>query len=221
MRGLLIGMPVFLFALWIAHNNAFGFPGIFNRPVESNIPINAAFWELCANVLMIGILEELTFRGLVLNTYLKHNGITRGTIYKAVLLSSLIFGVCHYANLIYGGSLLTTSIDVYFAFCMGVFLAAVYVKCMNIWVPAFLHTLWNFGNFLGLYGDGEVTAGNEAVELSFSQMLGNTALSMIEPTIILLIGIFILRNIQKEKYMGAIRKLYDVSEKAHIGKNII
>ena len=121
MRGLLIGMPIFLFALWIAHNNAFGFPGIFQRPIESNISINAAFWDLCARVLMIGILEELTFRGLVLNTYLKHNGVTRGTIYKAVL-------------------------------------------------------------------------------------------SMIEPTIILLIGIFILRNIHKEKYMGVISKAINGEE---------
>jgi len=214
MRGLLIGMPILLFALWIAHNNAFGFPGIFQRPIESNISINAAFWDLCARVLMIGILEELTFRGLVLNTYLKHNGITRSAIYKAVLISSVIFGIGHYANLVYGGSFLTTSIDVYFACCMGVFLAAVYVKCMNIWAPAFLHALWNFGNFLGLYGDDGTTAVGEAVELSFGQMLGNTALSMIEPTIILLIGIFILRNIHKEKYMGDIIKTINGEEEA-------
>ena len=46
MRGLLIGMPVLLFALWIAHNNAFGLPGIFKWPIESNIPVNAVFWDL-------------------------------------------------------------------------------------------------------------------------------------------------------------------------------
>ena len=161
---------------------------------------------------MIGILEELTFRGLVLNSYLKYNGITRRSVYKAVLFSSLIFGVGHYANLVYGGSFLTTSIDVYFACCMGVFLAAVYVKCMSVWASAFLHTLWNFGNFLGLYGDDGTTVVSEAVELSIGQMLSNAALNMIEPTIILLIGIFILRNIHKEKYMSDINKTINAEE---------
>jgi membrane protease YdiL (CAAX protease family) len=208
MRGLLIGMPVFLFALWIAHNNALVFPGIFKWPIESNITINVAFWSLCITVLMIGILEELIFRGLVLNTYLKHKGVTRNTIYKAVLFSSLIFGIGHYADLVYGGSFLMTSVNVYLACCMGVFLAAVYVKCMNIWLPAFLHTLWDFGGLLAFFENGSATTSvDEAVKLTFAQILSNSAQNIIESTVILCIGIFILRNIHKEKYVSAITEM--------------
>jgi len=209
-RGLLIGLPFFLFAIWIAFNN------MRYAGAEGQIDHIIALWDFCARMLMIGIFEELSYRGLLLNVYLQHREKTRSTIYMAVFWSSLIFGITHYLNLLNepfsGTAFLDTSVSVFSAFCTGVFLAAVYLKSMNIWVSVFLHAVWDFAN---LFPDPSFFTPHEsaavadvAEQLSTGEILGNAALSMIEPTLILLIGVFILRNINKTNYIKSISNVF-------------
>ena len=98
--------------------------------------------------LSIGLLEETVWRYLIFGnmvTVWKDRKYGTGL---AVFVSSLFFGLCHYMNMLTGGQeLIPTSIQVLMAFCMGVFLAAVYYRTGNIAVPIFIHGILNFSNF--------------------------------------------------------------------------
>ncbi len=98
--------------------------------------------------LSIGLLEETVWRYLIFGnmvTAWKDKNYGTGL---AVFVSSLFFGLCHYMNMLTGGQeLIPTSVQVVMAFCMGVFLAAVYYRTGNILVPIFIHGILNFSNF--------------------------------------------------------------------------
>jgi len=191
-RGLISGILFFLFAIWVAVNNIIAF--------HSQFHVSIAFWDFCSRMLMIGILEEFCFRGLLLNVYIKHRGKVKSTIYRAVLLSSIVFGILHYMSLA-NQPFLKTTVQVFSSFCMGILFAAIYLKSLNIWVCVFLHALWDFGNMYGSFlPNHNVDMYGVAGEMSLSQ----AAFSMIEPSLFLIIGLFILRNIHKERYMTAI-----------------
>jgi len=191
-QSIISGILFLFFAIWVAVLNIIAY--------SSEFRISIAFWDFCFHVLMVGILEELCFRGLFINIYIKHREKVKSTIYKAVLLSSAFFGICHYLNMIDQPFMKTTA-QVFGAFCLGVLFAAVYLKGMNIWVCALFHALWNFGN---MYGSFLPDKNPEMYGIAGEMTLLQVASSMIEPAIILIIGVFILRNIHKEKYISCI-----------------
>jgi membrane protease YdiL (CAAX protease family) len=88
-------------------------------------------------VIIAPILEELIFRGLILDYLLKHKPEK-----ASLLLSGLIFGLIH-----------VSPDQVFFAFLGGIFLGYVYMKSQNLLVPIFFHALNNALNFIYLlYG---------------------------------------------------------------------
>ena len=52
-----------------------------------------------ANMMLVGVAEEFLFRGVVAETLLEHFGTSRGGIWKACLLSGVLFGCAHLTNL--------------------------------------------------------------------------------------------------------------------------
>ena len=193
-HGLVSGILFFLFAIWVTALN------IYALSRDGELHFSIAFWTFCLQMIMIGVFEELCFRGLFINMYIKHHEKVKNTIYKAVLVSSAVFGLCHYINLIDQPIIMTTA-QVYGAFCLGVLFAAVYLKGLNVWVCAFFHALWNFGNMCPFYQPGKNV---EMYGITTEMSLSHFAFELIEPTIFLIIGVFILRNIHKEKYLTAI-----------------
>ena len=92
-------------------------------------------------VIIAPILEELIFRGLILDYLLKHKPEK-----TSILLSGLIFGLIH-----------VSPDQVFFAFLGGIFLGYVYIKSQNILVPIFFHALNNALNFIYLlYGHSSI-----------------------------------------------------------------
>lgn len=83
--------------------------------------------------LLVGIVEEGMFRGLILRSLLP-----RG-IWPAVLLSALCFACVHLTNLLEGASLGYVFQQMILAFGTGVLFAALRLRTRSIWPGVFLH----------------------------------------------------------------------------------
>lgn len=97
---------------------------------------------LFLTTIVIGVQEEMVFRGLAMRALLP------GGALKAVLISSLLFGVMHIGNL-FGGADLTYTLVQVLASAMGaVGLGAIRVRTNSIWGLIGLHTINDFIMFI-------------------------------------------------------------------------
>ena len=103
--------------------------------------------RLIGAVIFVGITEEMVFRGLLLNTFLKKMDMKR-----AIGLNEVLFVLIHYPIWIYNGmnltAILSASVSVFF---IGAFFSYSFIRTRNIIVPIILHMMWNFFTIL-LFG---------------------------------------------------------------------
>ena len=106
-----------------------------------------------ANMMLVGVAEEFLFRGVVAETLLEHFGTSRGGIWKACLLSGVLFGCAHLTNL-FNSAPLGVLMQCVFATSLGVLYGAIYFRTGNLWVTVFLHGGMDILSMLmgGLYG---------------------------------------------------------------------
>lgn len=96
----------------------------------------------------VSLFEELVFRGVILALLFY---IFRKHRYKVVLpvvISSVIFGVIHFANMFNGTDFLTALMQVGYSFLTGGMFAISYTLTRKIAVPVFLHFVFDFGGLL-------------------------------------------------------------------------
>lgn len=146
-----------------------------------------AGWRVAAfflAMLMIGLAEESVFRGIIAQTLLEHFGPSRAGVWKACLLSGLLFGAGHMINLI-SSQPLGVLIQCCITASLGMLYAAVYFRTGNLWVLIFLHTLQDVAALIhtGLYdGTGDI---GEVVSSYDPSMLMGVVVYLI-PTVFLL-----------------------------------
>ena len=96
--------------------------------------------------LVVGIHEEFYFRGIILSLF-------KNNLKKAIIISSIIFGMIHLSNLsylifnnelIFSEFLLSTLLQVFYAFIAGVVYAEIVVMTKSILPVIFFHTIGNF-----------------------------------------------------------------------------
>lgn len=147
-NGLLVGMyPLALLAYNLYSKLLFGLPAD-----GTLLPL----WRILsffANMMLVGVAEEFLFRGVVAETLLEHFGTSRGGIWKACLLSGVLFGCAHLTNL-FTSAPLGVLMQCVFAASLGVLYAAIYFRTGNLWVTVFLHGGMDILSMLvgGLYG---------------------------------------------------------------------
>ncbi|MDO5649739.1 MAG: CPBP family intramembrane metalloprotease [Gallicola sp.] len=134
---------------------------------------------LFAFTLAVGFAEEFFFRGIIL-TILQEDGKLYG-----IVVSSILFGVLHAANILGGANLFYTFLQVLFAFLFG-FAAGLIVTMGGSLIPVIL---WHFAhNFISLLtGDG---ATGTIDSLSFT-------ISGIQTAILILYGIYLLVKLKE------------------------
>jgi membrane protease YdiL (CAAX protease family) len=101
--------------------------------------------------LMTGFAEEAIFRGIGVTVLLR-----RGTI-QAALLSSLVFGAVHFANLLVGANLLATLVQVIVAFLFGIASAALLISTRAILPLMVIHAIEDFISFVASGGVRETS----------------------------------------------------------------
>ena len=165
--------------------------------------LNSILFVLAASV-VAGIIEEITFRSLMLSNLMRITSTYKGMM-CAVTASSLVFGAAHFSNLIGGANVGATISQFIGATCMGFFFAAVYLTCGSI-VPCmvmhFVHDVIAL-MFLGINESG-ATIQATTPESIIQEIILNIALVVM--TVILL---------KPDRY-GKIRKIWD--EKWHLNQ---
>ena len=185
--GILVGMyPFFL----IAYSMIFGLLDISGSEL---VPVPDIICYL-AEYLLVGVAEEFMARAVIAETLLEHFGTSRAGIWKACLLSGLIFGCWHLTNMM-ASEAFGVLMQCAFAFALGTLFAAIYFRTGNIWVVVFLHGMMDIASTLemGLCGIGD-----------FAQQVSSYDISTLTSLLVYLIPLlFILRK----KKIGEV-KLY-------------
>jgi hypothetical protein len=97
---------------------------------------------------VVGLSEEILYRGFLLNLLRNKHGSSGKGLVRAVLLSSFMFGVAHFMNLIYGASFISTIGQVLYSTFIAVFFCAVYIRVGSLLPLILIHALFNI--FTGL-----------------------------------------------------------------------
>ncbi len=155
---------------------------IFERP-DTPLLRAGRILSFLACMAMVGVAEEFLFRGVIAETLLEHFGTSRAGVWKACLLSGVLFGAAHLSNLL-GSAPFGVLMQCVFAASLGVMLAAIYFRTGNLWVTVFLHSAMDIAAMLigGLYGTTSVA---ESVSGYDASRLLSVAVYLI-PTVFLL-----------------------------------
>lgn len=124
---------------------------INNFPIIAYLDNRAAITEPTYTIYLfiiecisIGFFEEVVFRGLILIFLLQQFSNTKKGMYKAIILSSALFGLIHLINVFSGANIGNTILQIGYSFLMGMMWAVVYLKTRNIWYSVLLHATYNF-----------------------------------------------------------------------------
>lgn len=100
---------------------------------------------LCANLFLtlgIGMAEEIYFRGIICGLWREH-----GTI-KAMILSSVLFGLSHLLNIAGGAEFVETILQICFALVYGMVFALIFAEGHSLFPCVLLHALHDFCSFI-------------------------------------------------------------------------
>ena len=177
-NGLLVGM----YPLVLIGYTAFG-SLVLGRPENGVLQPAVRICTFLVSMAMVGVAEEFIFRGVIAETLLEHFGTSRTGVWKACLLSGVLFGAAHLTNIL-GSAVFGVLMQCVFAASLGTLFAAVYFRTGNIWVTVFLHGAMDITSMLigGLYGTTTVA---DAVSGYNASMLLSVAVYLI-PTVFLL-----------------------------------
>ncbi len=150
-RGMMFCVPPFLVAI----NN---FP--FSSVIKGNAAIDAPpkmIFLLLLECLCVGFFEETAFRGVVFLRLLKRKRHNRPWAFISILLSSVVFGLVHLLNLFQGSSPTAVFLQIGYSSLIGAMCAVMLLKTRNIWLPVFVHGLFNFcGALVPTCGYGQI-----------------------------------------------------------------
>ncbi len=103
-------------------------------------------WQIVATTFMVGIGEEMLFRGIIFNGFKEKRGV-----YPAILISAAIFGFLHITNIAGGAPIGATLKQMGSAGISGILFAWVFYKTKNIVPTMMYHWVWDMFLILGLY----------------------------------------------------------------------
>lgn len=156
------------------------------------------------STLLTGIFEEIAMRGILLPLFIKLFKFNKKSILFSVLISSLIFGLFHYINIItkenYGFDTATSQVIV--AFCIGIYFCGLFFRTGNIIPSIIVHSGINFGfgtTSLEKLGDGYIPSVGREIN-SIIDILPTLILYIL----IITIGLLMIKFSNKESF---IRKL--------------
>lgn len=159
--GLLAG--IYFLVIGIYSLVVFVFLGLFTAAVNpEGVAVRPWYlilaFALC--MMMVGVVEEFLFRGIIAGALLRHFGATSRGVWKAVILSGILFGCAHLINL-RGSSVTGVLVQCAVTVMMGMVFAAVYFRSGCIWAPVFLHGFVDVaaGSLTGIFETGTTIAG--------------------------------------------------------------
>ena len=129
-------------------------------------------------ILLVGVTEELVFRGIVMNILIEGFGTdTRFGAIFSVFFGGTLFGAVHLFNMFSGVDPLSAAIQAIGASGIGWMLCALYVRSRNLWVLALMHAIFDISGLIitALFGDESLVESISAA----SGLIGNITLPVI------------------------------------------
>lgn len=186
-KGLILGIPFLIIGIGsvIFSNMGTDFSNIKHISIFNTILFTI-------NMLFVGINEEVWMRGLVLNGLMKK--YEKSSIWKPIIISSLIFGLVHLPNIFFVEPL-TLLIQVVNAMCGGILFATIFIKSKNIFSVIVIHALTDW---ISLFVASCFIGANSALSMSINlgQALFMIAGGSLPPIIISMI---LLRKYKRNK----------------------
>ena len=103
-------------------------------------------------VISTALVEELVFRGVLLNLVFQYVRKTKLPYVFSVLISSAIFAAFHLFNLIEGASIQSVLLQMVYSFLIGCMFAVIQIKTGSVWYCVIFHALFNFGGLFTSFG---------------------------------------------------------------------
>lgn len=124
---------------------------------------------LISIVLIVPLVEELVFRGAILESFKK---VTNKPV--AVILSSVVFGLCH-----------GISVHIIYALFCGIVLGTVYTVCNSIRASYIVHAIFNlFGSAIMIFMDSGLVSVTETFKLGVLGSITFTKFAAILPAVV-------------------------------------
>lgn len=137
--------------------------------------------SLIVYAILIGLFEEIFFRGIIENELLECLSDNKKQILTSIILSGMIFGAVHLTNLFMGQDLLTTMMQFVQTTAIGILFGTIYYKTRNIWALVFLHSFYDFAVFLSeanlILGCGYIE--NVPISITVFSMVSSLILSLV------------------------------------------
>lgn len=176
-KGLIYGIPFIIIGLGAAFIGNTGLDLTKLRPISF-----AGILLFTCNMFFVGVNEEISMRSLILNNLLLKYGKSKKGVYKAILISAVIFGAIHLVNIFFMPPV-TVVVQAINAASAGVLFAVIYICSKNIWAGIVIHALVDW---LSLFL-GQCFVGGESVlsmEMTFLQGAIMIALGSLPPVLI-------------------------------------
>jgi CAAX protease family protein len=146
------------------------------------------------NTLLVGISEEVMFRGVLFRALL-----TRYQVWTAIIVSSILFGAVHILNVINTGDLGGALMQSIPAGMSGILFVAIVIRTGSIWPAIIYHALWDCALFMIL--TGSQTSG---VEASPDALQGLGSFTTFLPVVMglpnFICGLILLRKVRNANY---------------------
>lgn len=147
---------------------------------------------------LVGVMEELLFRGIVFPLLILHFAGKKQPLTKAIWLSSLVFGAVHLVGLIrHPENIWGVFNTVIFAIGIGFLLACVLLKTKNILVPIFIHFMIDFTNDARALSEVQQAASVPTSSTIILTLGVVTAMSLF----FIGVGLLLLKRVDREEWL--------------------
>ena len=193
-HGCVVGL---FFVIYIVFQFVTGFFSAF-KTGGALIPVSEIILHILDIVIGVGFIEEVMFRGIILNLIADGFGRDKKSSFMiAILISSVLFGFMHFGNLLTAGSQFSgVLVQVISTIGTGTMLGAIYVRCGNIWLMSLLHGLYDFALFVpSLWQTSQTNMAEDISSYSFNPV--TIAVFVIE----VMVFLFLMRKKRSGDYL--------------------
>ncbi len=107
--------------------------------LSAGLPPTRVLMFVLINTLMVGICEELLFRGILF-----HGASSSFGIWRAVWITTIIFGAIHVLSGFVSGDFNTSILQAFYAFMFGFYMVALRIRLDTIIPGIIIHWLWDY-----------------------------------------------------------------------------
>lgn len=135
----------------------------------TGLPSGRQMFFIFLNTLLVGVSEEVMFRGVLFRALL-----TNYRVWTAIIVTTVLFGGIHVLNVFTTGELVAAMLQSVGAAMSGLFFIAIVIRTGSLWPAIIYHGLWDCALFL--IKVGSQTSGIEADPALAEQMMNSPAM---------------------------------------------